>query len=736
MRRTLSSPLHALTPLQSLILRRWRPQWICTSCRNRFQRNFATSPSIQADTAKPYYITTPIFYVNAAPHVGHMYTMILTDVLKRWQMLKQRPSIMMTGTDEHGMKIQQAAAKAGLPPKDFCDGGAEVFEDLAQRINIDNDIFIRTTDARHKEAVEYAWQMLQERGYIYESKHEGWYSVSDETFYPQAQVQLIVDPPTGRKIMVSIETGKEVEWTSERNYHFRLSAFQDKLLAFYAANPDFVVPRARMQDVVNQVTTSLSDLSVSRPVDRLQWGIRVPTDPSQTIYVWLDALLNYTTAAGYPFLSPSASHTGGWPADVQVVGKDIVRFHCIYWPAFLMALDLPPPTQILTHAHWTLGRQKMAKSTGNVVNPFWALDRFGVDVMRWYLVHEGGIEDDADYDNRFIIEKYKKHLQGGLGNLASRIMRGKGWDVARAVKRYAHPHNSGGEHPAISHEAEKEGRRVYGRIRALPAQVDSHMRSLHPNRALQALMKAVADMNGYLQQASPWTNATKLQSIAADTTGNEMHELSKTGQSPEQLEAEIERTVFLAAETLRLVGLMLQAFIPGKAGELLDMLGVPAERRTWEWVSAGADDGYGIPAESKDLGRGVKGVLFPGLSTSRESYAQSCDRSDCDACDRTALKSTNRRAGAKSGARGQRRHTPPAYTLARSVQSPKVTSAHVDTVLVTTNEATNRTYSTTVYHDEFTTNGTAKILTRTDTNQTGTVTATAEGFGLRATTLR
>ncbi|EMC91395.1 hypothetical protein BAUCODRAFT_28505 [Baudoinia panamericana UAMH 10762] len=530
--------------------------------------------------------------------------MILTDVLKRWQVLKGRKSILCTGTDEHGMKIQQAANKAGVPPKEFCDRGADVFRNLANRIGISSDVFIRTTDTRHKDAVEYAWQMLQDRGYIYESKHEGWYSVSDETFYPPSQVQLVVDPPTGRKIMVSIETGKEVEWTSERNYHFRLSAFKDQLLAFYEENPQFVIPRTRMGEVVHEVSTSLSDLSISRPVERLTWGVRVPTDPSQTIYVWLDALLSYASAAGYPF-TPGSASSGGWPADIHVVGKDIVRFHCIYWPAFLMALGLPLPKQILTHAHWTLGRQKMAKSTGNVVNPFFALDRFGIDIMRWYLVHEGGITDDADYDNRYIIEKYKKNLQGGLGNLTSRIMRGKGWDVRRAVKQYANP--------AFSEHADQDAKAMCSRIAALPLQVDKHMHDLHPNRALQTLMRAVADMNAYLQHVSPWTLVTKLQSISTDTTGQELHEAAKAGQSPEQLEAEIDQCIFLAAETLRLVGIMLQPFIPTSAKRLLDMVGVEAEKRTWEWCEVGKDGSYGLPMV--DLGRGEKGVLFPGLTS-------------------------------------------------------------------------------------------------------------------------
>ncbi|KXL48590.1 hypothetical protein M433DRAFT_56688 [Acidomyces richmondensis BFW] len=579
-----------------MFVQRWRPQWICQSCRlqQRHQlRKRHLSTTIQTKVEKPYYVTTPIFYVNAAPHVGHMYTMILTDVLKRWQVLKNRQAIMCTGTDEHGMKIQQAAAKAGLPPKEFCDSGADVFKNLANSIDISNDIFIRTTDRKHVEAVEYAWQMLQEKGWIYESKHEGWYSVSDETFYPQGQVQLIVDPPTGRKMMVSVETGKEVEWTSERNYHFRLSAFRERLLDFYNSNPEFVVPRTRMNEVVAQVKAGLEDLSISRPVERLTWGIRVPTDNSQTMYVWLDALMNYATAVGYPF-SPNQEHVAGFPPDVHVIGKDIVRFHCIYWPAILMALDLPLPKHVLTHAHWTLGKKKMAKSTGNAVNPFFALERFGIDVMRWYLVQDGGITDDADYDNSFIIKKYKKGLQDGLGNLTSRITRGKGWDVQRAVKRYAHPNVR--IRAAIFEESSEYGRKFYDRLGALPAQVDSHMRDLLPNRALQEIMGAVYDMNVQMQVASPWA----LDGSAETPTSH-------------QLVAEIDRAIYMAAETLRLVGIMLQPFIPTSSERLLDMIGVRKDRRDWEWCVLGKDDEYGKPMV--DLGKGEQGVLFPRLSS-------------------------------------------------------------------------------------------------------------------------
>ncbi|QIX00069.1 hypothetical protein AMS68_005586 [Peltaster fructicola] len=534
--------------------------------------------------------------------------MVLTDVLKRWQELKGRKAILCTGTDEHGLKMQQAAAKAEMEPQALCDQNAQTFQDLAASIGISNDIFIRTTDKRHREAVEYAWQMLQERGYIYESKHEGWYSVSDETFYPPSQVQLIVDPPTGRKIMTSIETGKEVEWTSERNYHFRLSAFREKLLAWYASNPAWIVPKARMEDVVQQVSENLEDLSISRPVSRLTWGIQVPNDASQTIYVWLDALLNYATAAGYPF-TPGNELEGGWPADIHVIGKDIVRFHCIYWPAFLMALNLPLPKQILTHAHWTLGKQKMAKSTGNVVNPFWALDRFGMDALRWYLIHDGGIEDDADYDNDFIVAKYKKGLQGGLGNLTSRITRGRGWDVRRAVQHFA-------GHPKLIYEnADEPMKHFCGNLRSALDDTQHAMNQLLPNKALQRIMKLIYDANGYIQHHSPWLLVSKLQAIAADTTGQSLHDLGKEGQSAESLEADIDRTIYLCAESLRIAGIMLQAFIPDSAKRLLDMLGVADNRRTVEWCESGKDTDYGTPMV--ELGKGEKGVLFPALICDR-----------------------------------------------------------------------------------------------------------------------
>ncbi|KAB8304327.1 hypothetical protein EYC80_003737 [Monilinia laxa] len=507
--------------------------------------------------------------------------MVLADVLKRWQVLKGETAILCTGTDEHGMKIQRAAAQAGTLPKEFCDIGAETFKKLAQRAGLSNDHFVRTTDQDHKETVEYIWYMLKEREYIYESKHEGWYCVSDETFYPESAIEKRLDPFTGRTFIASQETGKEVEWTSEKNYHFRLSAFKDQLLEFYEKNPNFVVPLTRMKDVVNQVSQGLEDLSISRPFDRLSWGIRVPDDESQTIYVWLDALVNYITKAGYPW-APGNETVGGWPADVQVIGKDIVRFHCIYWPAFLLALSLQPPKQIMTHAHWTMDNQKMSKSVGNVVNPFFAMDRFGVDVMRYYLIHDGGIKEDSGYGNEYIVERYKKGLQKGLGNLVSRLTRPKVWNVRSCVEN---AHSGGLPNPNISTFQQMDS------LDNVRSKANDKMQDLNPGAALHIIMDTVFETNKYLQDEAPW-NLAKLEDPEA--------------------KGRLVSTVYHAAEAVRIVGILLQPYMPEKASLLLDMIGVAPERRTYEYARRGADPSYGDA--QAPLGKCAWDALFPPLA--------------------------------------------------------------------------------------------------------------------------
>lgn len=516
--------------------------------------------------------------------------MVLTDILKRWQLLKGNKAILCTGTDEHGMKIQQAASTASAEPKEFCDKGAKIFATLAESANVSNDHFVRTTDPDHAVAVEHVWRILRDRGYIYASKHEGWYCVSDETFYPESAIERRVDPLTGKTFMASQETGKEMEWTSEPNYHFRLSAFKDKLLAFYKENPYFVVPSTRMNDVVQWVSDGLEDLSVSRPANRLTWGIPVPDDDSQTIYVWLDALVNYITKAGYPW-APGRENALGWPADVQVIGKDIVRFHCIYWPAFLLALDISPPKQILTHAHWTLGKQKMAKSTGNVVNPFFALDRFGVDTMRYYLAYDGGIMHDADYSNEMIVQRYKKGLSGGLGNLVSRITRPKIWRVRDVVETVHETLLLKDDERSVSITKDQRTREQRILLEGLRDDVTRSFDRLSPGAALHYIMDAVYKTNSYLQDGAPWA-------------------LVKTDNDNDKLQAT--QVVFHCAEALRIVGILLQPYMPTKASTLLDMLGVDSSRRTYNYAQFAADDSYG---EAKaQVGKCAWDSLFPPLS--------------------------------------------------------------------------------------------------------------------------
>ncbi|KAG9244960.1 methionyl-tRNA synthetase-like protein [Calycina marina] len=537
---------------------------------------FSQSRSIAESVAKkPFYVTTPIFYPSAAPHIGHLYTLVLADTLKRWKELAGDEAILCTGTDEHGIKIQQAAALAKTSPKEFCDTISKTFQDLAERANISYNRFIRTTDPDHKEAVQYFWQMLEERGYIYESKHEGWYCVSDETFYPESAIEKRLDPFTGRTFMASQETGKEVEWTSEKNHHFRLSALKDRLLKHYIHNPDFIVPATRMNDVIESVTDGLNDLSISRPVDRLSWGIRVPGDETQTIYVWLDALVNYITKAGYPW-APGCEQAMGWPADVQIIGKDIVRFHCIFWPAFLMALDIQPPNQILTHGHWTMNHRKMSKSIGNVVNPFFAMDRFGVDVMRFYLVLDGGIGNDSDYGNHLIVTQYKKNLQNGLGNLVSRVMRGKGWSVRGSVYRMSNENVQG--KGAMGDELDVL-------LTALPDTTADYMVKLNPGAALDALMQAVFKTNKYLQDAQPWSHKDDVEYVS--------------------------RAIYRCAESLRIIGILLQPFMPEKAAQLLDILGVEESRRMLRDAARGTDGDFGEP--KTPISRDAWKSLFPAL---------------------------------------------------------------------------------------------------------------------------
>ncbi|KAK4217115.1 putative methionine--tRNA ligase [Rhypophila decipiens] len=569
-----------------------RPRnWVCQSClhsRSRFESSRRTFATETAPPKKPFYVTTPIFYVNASPHVGHMYSMVLADVLKRWQKLAGRESLLCTGTDEHGMKVQQAAALAEVPPMQWCDENATKFQELADTTQIAYDRFIRTTDADHVEAVKHFWFLLEHHGYIYESKHEGWYCVSDECFYPESMIARRQDEFTGEVFMASVETGNKVEWIEEKNYHFRMTALKDKLLKFYEENPGWIVPASGMTQVVDWVKNNLEDLSISRPNKRLSWGIPVPEDPSQTIYVWVDALINYLTFAGFPTGTAGELEAGGWPADVHVIGKDILRFHCVYWPALLLALDLPLPKRVLSHAHWTLDHRKMSKSKGNAVNPFLAIERFGLDAMRFYMIKDGGIADDADYHNEIIVDRYKKHLQGGLGNLLARVTRAKQWSFRDAViagRTYHHSSENGYDYVSVRCVAHCE------KLETLAAEVAEQMDKLNPGAALSRITQAISDANKFIAEVAPWNY------------------MKDTKSPPERLAGL--RLIYMVGETLRLSGILLQPFMPDKATMLLDILGVAPEKRTLRHAVLYCDGDYGKTSLAR--GRYDDLSLFPPL---------------------------------------------------------------------------------------------------------------------------
>ena len=479
------------------------------------------------------------------------------------------------------MKVQKAAEKADTDTGVFCTANALKFKNLANKANISYDRFIRTTDDDHREAVAYFFTQLQQRDYIYRSKHEGWYCVSDETFYPESQIHMIIEPQTGRKIYASKETGKEVQWTEEDNYHFRLSNFRDKLLKHYEGNPEFIVPHQRMNFIKSEVERALSDLSVSRPASRLQWGIRVPGDDSQTIYVWLDALINYITMAGYPFMSKHANEAI-WPPECQVIGKDIIRFHCIYWPAFLMALDLPLPKQFLSHAHWTMNEEKMSKSLGNVVNPFHAIDRFGVDVVRYYMVRDGGYQDDAAYDNAFILERYKKELQSGLGNMFSRILRSNKWVLRDCVEQMQPKVDCKSPLEDFLHQKQM--------VAHLTDQANNAMEHSNPREALGHIMTLALSLNKSFQESAPWLMA----------------------KSDEET---LKWIIYSTADQLRIACILLQPFMPEKMKTALDMLGVAPDARGWERAQLGGDWDYGIP--NIDIGKRGHGMgtLFQPMTS-------------------------------------------------------------------------------------------------------------------------
>ena len=362
---------------------------------------------------KNFYITTPIYYPSAKPHMGHAYSSILADFFARIKRIMGFNVFFLTGTDEHGQKIQRAAEKLNKDPKIFCDEISKTFKDLSITLNLSNNDFIRTTEERHKKSVAELWNILEKKKEIYLSKYSGWYSVSDEAFYSEDEIEV------KNNIKISKISGSQVEWVEEESFFFKLSHWQDKLLKFYEDNPNFILPESRKNEVVSFVKSGLKDLSVSRK--SFSWGIKVPANKDHVIYVWLDALTNYLSALNYPN-TKNELYSNYWPADIHLIGKDILRFHAVYWPAFLMAANIPLPKRVYGHGWILSGEEKMSKSKGNILDPLEIINKYGLDPLRYYLIKEVSFGNDGSISQEQLEKCINSDLANNYGNLCQRVV--------------------------------------------------------------------------------------------------------------------------------------------------------------------------------------------------------------------------------------------------------------------------------------------------------------------------
>ena len=360
-----------------------------------------------------YYITTPIYYPSAKPHMGHAYSSIVADFFARFKRISDFNVFFLTGTDEHGQKIQRAALEAKKDPLDFCDEISSNFKDLSAILNLSNDDFIRTTEKRHKMAVENLWNILEKKNEIYLSKYSGWYSVSDEAFYSENEIE------DKDNVKVNKLSGSKVEWVEEESFFFKLSKWEKKLLEYYDKNPEFIRPESRRNEVISFVKGGLKDLSVSRK--SITWGINVPSQKDHIIYVWLDALTNYLSALDYPNIDTD-KYKNFWPASVHIIGKDILRFHAVYWPAFLLAANLPLPKTIYGHGWILSNEEKMSKSKGNILDPLEIIDKYGLDPLRFYLLKEVSFGNDGNISKEKLENCINSDLANNYGNLCQRVI--------------------------------------------------------------------------------------------------------------------------------------------------------------------------------------------------------------------------------------------------------------------------------------------------------------------------
>ncbi len=479
----------------------------------------------------PFYITTAISYPNGEPHIGHAYEALATDCMARFQRLRGREVFFLTGTDEHGLKMQQTAQNEGLAVQELADRNSAQFEQMVKALHCSNDDFVRTSQDRHKEASREIWRRMERAGDIYPGTYAGWYSVRDEAFYEEGETRVGDD---GVRLGPQ---GSPVEWTEEVTYFFKLSAYQDKLLAHFEANLEFVGPKTRRNEIMRFVEGGLRDLSISRTT--FDWGIKVPDSDEHIMYVWVDALTNYLTGVGFPD-EESALYKRFWPANVHIIGKDILRFHAVYWPAFLMSAGLPLPHRIFAHGFLFNQGEKMSKSLGNVVAPKDMIEAYGVDQMRYFFLREVPFGNDGNYSHEAIVNRVNADLANDLGNLAQR-------SLSMIFK------NLDGVLPTPG-ELSSADQEILSQLDGLLPDVARQMDQQNLHKALELIWQVVGEANKYFAGQEPWA-------------------LRKT--DPPRMGT----VLYVTAEIIRQVAILAQPFIPLGAEQLLDLLEQPAERR-------------------------------------------------------------------------------------------------------------------------------------------------------------
>ena len=508
--------------------------------------------------SKPrFYITTAIPYANGAPHIGHAYEHIATDAIARFKRLDGFDVFFVTGMDEHGQKMQQTAAREQITPLQLADRTAAQFAAMHVELNVRADDVLRTTQQRHKESVQEVWRRMAAKGDIYLSKYSGWYSVRDEAYYAEDETEVRED----RRF--AVKTGTPVEWVEEESYFFKLSAYAEPLLRHYEQYPDFITPEHYRNEIVAFVKRGLNDLSVSRTT--FDWGIPVPGDPKHVVYVWVDALTNYLSATGFP--DANAPRAGFWPTDAHVIGKDITRFHAIYWPAFLMSAGIPVPKQVVVHGFLFSRGEKMSKSVGNVVAPGDLVRTYGVDQTRYFFLREVPFGQDGNYSHEAIVNRVNADLANDLGNLAQR-------SLSMIAK------NCGGKVPACGAFSDAD-REILAAADAIVVQARAAHATHTINKALDAIWAVVGDANRYFAGQEPWA-------------------LKKTDP------ARMETVLYVTAEVLRIVGILAQPYVPASAAKLLDLLAVDEGQRQFADLGARLISGTPLPAPSPIFPRYVE----------------------------------------------------------------------------------------------------------------------------------